>query len=66
MTVDEAETSRRYLVVSPHDADHGPFFRESFAAEFLLPAFARAARKVAKRAGELAEQETTETTDKRM
>jgi hypothetical protein len=36
------------------------FFRESFAAKEVLPAFAPAAREVADRAGELAEHEQTE------
>lgn len=66
ITVDEAETTRRYLVVQPEDEDHGPFFRESFAAAYLLPAFASAAREVADRAGELAEQEHKEPKDKRL
>jgi hypothetical protein len=34
------------------------FFRESVGAKYLLPAFARAAREVGERAGELAEQES--------
>jgi len=66
ITVDEAETTRRFLVVGEGDEDHGPFFRTSFAAAYLLPAFASAAREVADRAGELAEQELTEVEDKRL
>jgi len=66
ITVDEAETTRRFLVVGSGDEDHGPFFRTSFAAGYLLPAFGAAAREVAERAGELAEQEHKEPTDKRL
>lgn len=50
--------TRRMLVVEPEDAPNGPFFRESLAAIELLPPFNRAAREVAERAGELAEQQT--------
>jgi hypothetical protein len=53
----EAHT-RDLLVTSPDDHRHGPFFRESFAAKYLLPAFNRAARELSDRSGELAEQET--------
>lgn len=36
------------------------FFRECVGAKYLLPAFSRAAREVGERAGELAEEESTE------
>lgn len=51
--------TRRMLVTHPNDVPGGPFFRESFAAKFLIPAFNAAARELAERAGELAESETT-------
>lgn len=56
--------ARRYLLddVDDVDGDRGTalWFRESFASKFVLPAFARAASEVGRRAGELAEKETTE------
>jgi hypothetical protein len=51
------------LVSSPEDQPEAPAFRESFAAFYLLPAFATAAREVSDRAGELAEKETKEITE---
>lgn len=51
------------LVSSPEDRPEAPAFRESFAAFYLLPAFATAAHEVADRAGELAEKETAEITE---
>ncbi len=52
--------TRRMLVVEPSDHKHGQFFRESFAATTLLPAYTRAARKLSEKAGELVEQEKRE------
>lgn len=52
--------TRRMLVTEPEDHVNGPFFRASFAATTLLPAFTRAARKLSEKAGELAEQEKRE------
>lgn len=58
-----AEThTRRMLVVDGDDHARGPFFRETFAAVTLLPAFTRAARKLSEKAGELVEQEAREIT----
>jgi len=54
--------TRRILVLDGDDHQHGPFFRESFAAVTLLPAFCRAARQLSERAGELVEQEKKEIT----
>ncbi|WP_373190070.1 hypothetical protein [Halolamina sp.] len=65
LALDEPHT-RNMLVVGPkarEDPEGGRLFRESFAALYLLPAFAMAASEVAKRAGELAEQESKEITD---
>lgn len=42
------------------DVEHAATFREFYAAEFLIPAFSRAAREVSERAGELAEAEKAE------
>lgn len=55
--------TRSRLLSWPEDSADGPFFRESFAARYLLPPFARAAREVGERAGELAEREQHEHTD---
>ncbi len=52
--------TREMLVVSPEDHRHGPFFRESFAAKYLLPAFNAAARELSERSGELAEHESND------
>jgi hypothetical protein len=52
--------TRRMLVVEPEDHEHGRFFRRSFAAKFLLPAFNRATREISDRSGELAESENTD------
>jgi len=65
ITVEEPHT-RELLVIGDGDRDGGPVFRESFAALYLLPAFASAASEVADRAGELAEQAQTEVKDKRL
>lgn len=65
ISVEEPHT-REFLVVGDSDIDGGPVFRESFAALYLLPAFATAATEVADRAGELAEQAQTEVKDKRL
>ena len=54
--VDEPHT-KRMVIRQPHDDPDGPFFRESWAAVELLPAFATAAREVVDKAGELAEGE---------
>lgn len=54
--------TRRMLVVDGDDHRHGPFFRESFGATTLLPAFVRAARKLSEKSGELVEQEKKEIT----
>lgn len=54
--------ARRLLLddVEPDEADLARWFRESFAAKYVLPGFAVAASEVGKRAGELAQQEATE------
>lgn len=53
--------TREMLLTSPSDHEYGPFFRESFVARRLLPAFNAAARKLADRSGELVtEPETTD------
>jgi len=53
--------TRDMMLTSPTDHEHGQFFRESLIARRLLPAFNRAARKIANRAGELAtDPETTD------
>jgi hypothetical protein len=54
--VDEPHT-KRMVIRQPRDDSDGPFFRESWAAVELLPAFATAAREVVDKAGELAEGE---------
>ncbi len=53
--------ARQYLLddVDAGDLETALWFRESFAAKYVLPAFARAAAEVGKRAGELAEQESS-------
>lgn len=55
-----AETHTREMLLGETDDDPATlrFFRESVGAKYLLPAFARAAREVGDRAGELAEQES--------
>lgn len=54
--VDEPHT-KRMMIKEPRDDPDGPFYRESWAAVELLPAFATAAREVVDKAGELAEGE---------
>lgn len=53
--------ARRYLLddVEDGDRDTALWFRESFAAEYVLPAFSRATAEVGTRAGELAEKENS-------
>lgn len=54
--VDEQHTREHLLADSPHP--EAVEFRERFAAVFVLPAFNRAARKLAERSGELVESES--------
>ncbi len=54
----EGHTRQMLLDATDDDADTVRFFRECVAAKYLLPAFARAAREVGERAGELAEKQS--------